>query len=70
MPDSNQLTVSSGNSIFSSIDGRKTKISSIDLLCELANNVQYLEVGIKALVKFIVKGLRGALENVNFLWQE
>ena len=66
MPDSNQLTVSSGNSIFSSIDGRKTKISSIDLLCELANNVQYLEVGIKALVKFIVKGLRGDLENVNF----
>lgn len=66
MPDLNQLTVSSGSSIVSSIDGRKTKISSIDLLCELANNVQYLEVGKKTLVKFIVKGLRGDPKNVNF----
>lgn len=44
----------------------KLKISSKNLLCELANNVQYLEVGKKTLVKFIVKGLRGDPKNVNF----
>ena len=44
----------------------KLKISSKNLLCELANNVQYFEVGKKTLVKFIVKGLRGDPKNVNF----